>query len=576
MRCFDVKKNIAIIIEALNGNEKNRLASLLSKKLATDYNVYLFLLESNNMIYEHFGKIVNIGGPLFVEYMLKVNKEKYNIDVAISFDTFINISNIRTQQGSVAIVYEDDLSLLERMISTINRKSCGNCYQYAGSVVVPENDIKSCICSKCGVPNDKIKVMPSINDCIQNQEVGLWLDIIGNSLSEKMLHTDLLRSDYDILSCAERIAIYGAGVVGKTYYLRLRDKYDIECFITTDTPKEKTIFEIPVYSIDEVASLEDYTIILGVSDKFKEDVINELLSRKMENVVMPHIWPLSSDYYLNSNSWNLRYELSLLYERTTGKRLDFNFIHTYNEKIQWLKIFNSTPQKSELADKYLVRDYVCKHIGDKYLVPLLGVWDSFDMIDFNSLPSKFALKCTHGSGMNEIVFDKNDLNYDEVKSRFDSWMNIDYAYMSGFEMHYTHITPRIIAESLLETDDGSDLKDYKVFVFHGKAKLIQVDIDRMHEHRRNLYTREWEYLPYSILYPTAPDVVIERPVQLEEMLSLAEALGKTFLHVRVDFYICDEKIYFGEMTFTHGSGMEPFQPQEFNEEMGSWIHLPEI
>ncbi len=146
--------------------------------------------------------------------------------------------------------------------------------------------------------------------------------------------------------------------------------------------------------------------------------------------------------------------------------------------------------------------------------------------------------------------------------------------MCGYEMHYKDIIPRIIAEKYLESDDGGDLKDYKVHVFNGRARLIQVDIDRQHEHRRNVYTTDWQYIPVSILYPTAPEVQIAPPPCLNELLSLSEVLGEGFIYVRVDWYIVGNKIFFGEMTFTHGSGVEPFDPDSFNLEMGSWMHLP--
>lgn len=140
-------------------------------------------------------------------------------------------------------------------------------------------------------------------------------------------------------------------------------------------------------------------------------------------------------------------------------------------------------------------------------------------------------------------------------------------------MHYKGIVPQILAEELLLTENGEDLKDYKIFVFNGKAKLIQVDIDRQHEHRRNIYDLEWNYIPVSILYPTAPKVIVEKPDCLQEMIIVAEKLGKGFKHVRVDLYICNNRIFFGEMTFTHGSGTEKFTPVSYERQMGDWILL---
>ncbi len=268
-----------------------------------------------------------------------------------------------------------------------------------------------------------------------------------------------------------------------------------------------------------------------------------------------------------------RYLCSWYYLRT-GKKLSLMEPKSFNEKIQWLKIFDSTSTKTRLSDKYYVRDYIKGEIGEKYLVPLYGVWKTFDEIDFDQLPNRFVLKCNHGSGTNAIVKSKSLLDYTNLKEKFTDWLSMNYAFENGFELQYKDIEPCIIAEQYLESECGGEPFDYKVHVFNGKARIIQVDIDRHQNHKRNIYSLDWTFIPCSIDYPNAPEIIIERPECLDELIKLSQKLGEGFIYVRCDFYIVGNKIYFGELTFTHGSGIETFNPDSFNIEMGGWMKLP--
>lgn len=380
-----------------------------------------------------------------------------------------------------------------------------------------------------------------------------------------------------------KIIIFGAGIVGKTMvfpYLDKIEEYELFCFAVSNKAENCTeIFGIPVFGIDELLEhREDATVLIGVSHQYQMEVIDLLNNYGFKNI--------TCSSYNQSNYPNYKYYMNLSpdayeallvrwYRVHTGMPLNWNHLRTYNEKMQWLKLYDRIEDKKDLSDKYKVRDYVREKIGETYLVPLLGCWDDFADIDFEALPDEFVLKCNHGSGWNLIVHDKSKLDYAKTKEQFDSWMLLDYAFCSGLEMNYRGIVPKIIAEEMLHTPDGEDLRDYKVFVFDGKARIVQVDVDRATYHRRNLYTRDWTYLPYGIGYPMAGDVKVEKPDCLEELLRLSETLGAGFRHVRVDFYIVDGNLYFGEMTFSHGSGTEKFTSQEFALEMGSWIELPE-
>lgn len=264
--------------------------------------------------------------------------------------------------------------------------------------------------------------------------------------------------------------------------------------------------------------------------------------------------------------------LKILHLMILKRKLDLNNPSTFNEKLQWLKLHDHNPLYIKLVDKYEVRKYVRNKIGEKYLIPILGVWDSFDEINFKQLPDQFVLKCTHDSGSVIICKDKSTLDIKAVKKKIDYSIKRNYYYV-GREWPYKFVKPRIIAEEYLEEVPGEDLKDYKLFCFHGKPKIIEVDIDRYKDHKRNLYSTKWRYIPVQLKYPTHPEIVIDKPENLERMLTLASELAGKFPHVRVDFYSVHSTIFFGEMTFYHGSGFNKITPLEFSYKMGSWIHI---
>lgn len=267
-------------------------------------------------------------------------------------------------------------------------------------------------------------------------------------------------------------------------------------------------------------------------------------------------------------------ELSKWFHASTGDRVDFDNPITFSQKLQWCKIYDQNPLKTLLADKYLVRDWVKDRIGEQYLVPLLGVWDRFDDIDFSSLPQKFALKCNHGSGWNVIVEDKDSLDLEKTKARFDSWMSQNFAYKAGFELHYRDIVPKIIAEEYMENLDG-DIYDYKCYCFDGKVHYIQFLMGRKTELLMAYFDREWNKQEFRNNHPSC-DGCYDKPDNLDELIVLAEKLSTGFPYVRVDFYrLNDGTIKFGEMTFTPASGTQDWDPPETDYMLGKLLHLPE-
>jgi hypothetical protein len=266
--------------------------------------------------------------------------------------------------------------------------------------------------------------------------------------------------------------------------------------------------------------------------------------------------------------------INVLYRIRMKKKLNLKQPITFNEKLQWLKLYDRRPTYGLLVDKYDVRQYICETIGTEYLVPLLGVWDNFDDIDFANLPNQFVLKCTHDSGGVVICKDKHNFDIEAAKIKINKSFKNNFYYV-GREWPYKNLKPRIIAEVYMVDESGTELKDYKIFTFKSKAKLIQVDFDRYNGHKRNLYTTDWEFIDAEIEYPSNKDVNIKRPKKLLEMINLSEKLSEGIPHVRIDFYSIDDKVYFGEMTFYHGSGLERFYPEKLNIQMGDWIELPE-
>lgn len=265
--------------------------------------------------------------------------------------------------------------------------------------------------------------------------------------------------------------------------------------------------------------------------------------------------------------------LKIQYRLMTGQKLNLKNPVLFNEKIQWLKLHDRQTSFPNLADKYEVRKYIAETIGEEYLIPLLGVWDTFDEISFDSLPNQFVLKCTHDSGGVIICHDRQSFDISKAGKFFAKRLTTNY-YWLGREWVYNKIKPRIIAEKLMIDESNIELKDYKLFCFAGEPQMIQVDFGRFTKHERNLYSTEWKYQHLELYYPTNPQTEIPKPACLDKMIELAQKLSANKIHVRVDFYTIRDKVYFGELTFYHGSGYEKFDPPQWDRTFGDWMELP--
>lgn len=271
-----------------------------------------------------------------------------------------------------------------------------------------------------------------------------------------------------------------------------------------------------------------------------------------------------------------RIYLQIVYFRHFKKFIDFDNPKTFNEKIQWLKLNYRKEEYTNLVDKYRVKQYITKLIGEEYVIPTLGVWKNVDDIDFKSLPEKFVLKCNNDSG--GIVICKNKKDFDEVKAKsFLKERLKNNGYWYGREWPYKNVKPCIIAEKYMEDSISKDIKDYKFFCFNGSMEFFDIDIDRFIEHRSNYYDRNGNFLPFGKTY-CPPDYTkkIEMPKNLDKMIELAETISHNTVLSRIDLYEIDGQVYFGEITFYPGSGFSPFTDEKWDYKLGDMIDLPNI
>lgn len=266
--------------------------------------------------------------------------------------------------------------------------------------------------------------------------------------------------------------------------------------------------------------------------------------------------------------------LKRVYMIDMKKELNLENPVTYTEKLQWLKLYDHRPEYTEMVDKYGVKKYVAEKIGEQYVIPLLGVWESVDNIDFDLLPERFVLKTTHDSGGIVICKDKSNLNIKAAKRKLGYFMRRNY-YDCNREWPYKNVKHRIIAEEYMEDSTLGELRDYKFFTFGGVPKVLYIAQGRGKGEPTfaDFFDMDFNHLPFTIDHDMAP-ASPEKPQCFEEMKELAAKLSGGTPQLRVDFYEVDGKVYFGEMTFFHCSGLAPFHPEEWDKTFGDWVKLP--
>lgn len=299
-------------------------------------------------------------------------------------------------------------------------------------------------------------------------------------------------------------------------------------------------------------------------------LLNILIHPKL---LMAAVWARIGNNISDENYLKIRFKLIF------GKTLHLDNPKTFNEKLNWLKIYNRRTDYVSLVDKCEVKQFVSKKLRNApcEIIPSYGVWNSFDEIDFDLLPDNFVLKSTNGGGGTGVIVCKNKRDFDkaEAKRKLESSMKANWKYQR--EWVYRDVKPRIIAEKLMHNDDGSQIVDWKFFCFDGEPKLLFYASDRYTKGeplKFDWYDMDLHHLPIqSKGYPNA-NKKIEKFPEWDDMKEVARELSKGFPHIRVDLYLINHKIYFGELTFFHDGGMVPIYPEEWDYKIGSWLPLP--
>ena len=255
--------------------------------------------------------------------------------------------------------------------------------------------------------------------------------------------------------------------------------------------------------------------------------------------------------------------------------LDLDNPQTYNEKLQWQKLYDRRPEYTKMVDKYDAKEYVANIIGKEYIIPTLAVYDRVEDIDFDALPDQFVLKCTHDSGGIVICKDKSTLDIAAALKKLERGLKTNFYYQNR-EWPYKNVKPRIIAEQYMVDESGYELKDYKWFCFDGEPKALFIASDRgsdKEETKFDFFDMDFNHLPFTNGHPNASRPIM-KPAGFDKMKELAAKLSKGLMQARIDFYDINGQVYFGEITFFHWSGMKPFVPREWDYIFGSYIKLP--
>lgn len=268
--------------------------------------------------------------------------------------------------------------------------------------------------------------------------------------------------------------------------------------------------------------------------------------------------------------------LQLFYFATTKRFINFKNPKGFNEKMQWLKLHDKRAEYTNLVDKLAVREHIKEVLGEEYLFPLLGVWETFDDIDFAALPERFVLKCNHDSGSSKIIKSKSSLSKEDIiqlRAFYNKRLKRDFFY-AGREYTYKNIKPCIIAEQFMVDDSAPEksIEDYKFHCFGGETKAVLIVTDRSEDCRFDYFDKDFNHLDIYKSHPNS-DKVITKPEKFDEMIEIANKLSKGKRFVRIDLYQINGKIYFGEYTFFAGGGFSLFKPEEWERKLGDWIKI---
>lgn len=290
--------------------------------------------------------------------------------------------------------------------------------------------------------------------------------------------------------------------------------------------------------------------------------------KKPWKIVSSRKIPLLSDMFSDSLF------LACFYRSAIGKKLDLNNPLNYNEKLQWLKIHDRHPVYMDMVDKYAAKEYVGKRIGEQHIIKTYGVWDCFDDIDFNLLPERFVLKCTHDSAGYVICKNKAEFDVGAARKKITNCLKRNFYYV-GREWPYKNIKPRVIAEEYMEDHTLHELRDYKFFTFDGEPRVMHLVSNRQNSKEEtygDFFDMDFNHLDLTMGHPNAL-VCPEMPKNFEKMKAFAAILAEGTIHLRVDFYEVDGQLYFGELTFYQDSGIADIKPERWGKILGDWIDI---
>lgn len=397
-----------------------------------------------------------------------------------------------------------------------------------------------------------------------------------------------LRKLKEMKNGVANICLFGAGAVGSTWAYDLLNAMGFHINFYCDNGKKPGMEiknGVKTISLEELYAMkENVFVFITVTDKYQQ-VIKEQLEKNgiYGTVAVDYSFlQIFVESILEMNNKHI-YEkfkcilddsefISRQFEYYIGYRPNLDSPQTFNEKIQWLKLHDRNPQYIQLVDKYEVKKYISNKIGEEYVVPTLGVYDSFDEIDFALFPKQFVLKCTHDSGSVVICKNKAEFDKNNIKEIFEKNLKRNF-YWIGREWPYKNITGKIIVEKYMASSAG--MVDYKFMCFNGIPRIIFTCTERFEEEglKVTFFDLNWNKLEFERHYPSSRKK-IKKPQNLELMLCLSRRLSEGIPFVRVDFYEIEGKVYFGELTFYPGGGMEEFKPIEWDRTLGDWIRLP--
>lgn len=392
------------------------------------------------------------------------------------------------------------------------------------------------------------------------------------------------------LTYRRKICIFGTGLIGRTwgYDVLIAAGFKVDYYYDNKLSAGMEIRDgIKTIDFSDLRSQKDNLLVfVAVAEKYHHDIQRQLQQSGISNYFMlgyDFLQEICESVIASQNKVVIdRYKLIVddaaflkkQFYYKLGYELDLDNPRTFNEKLQWLKIHDRNPEYTKLVDKYEFKNHIEKVLGKEFVIPTLGVWDRVEDIEWDKLPKQFVLKCTHDSGSVIICRDKSSFDVKKASEQLKNAMNRNFYWILR-EWPYKDVVPRILAEEFLESKEG-ELTDYKFFAFDGQVKSMFIATDRenkLEETKFDFFDRDFKHLDLINGHPNAYQVP-EKPSAYEKMITLTERLTKGIPHVRVDFYEVNGKIYFGEFTFSHWSGVVPFEPYKWDEIWGEWIKLP--